>query len=384
MKYICTNPQELVDDFTKNFQYIQSERIKTKNSDEEAEIYSIMGRACQDFLDGCSKAADVSEIFEYGYSDGCLGSHTTGFLREQLKGFFGVVGIEKDEHGEDIIYLKYLACDRINEINRSIESDEWAEVEQLYKDLDLIPYTAAEKEQIVKAVVDKYYEDMSNRDDIIFEKELYTEGKINVSGIGFKIEPLEYTINGETLKVIAIIRASGTIMVPKDKLPTEGSLLNIDIIRRGKNNNEEILARIEKDRSIKTNLYDNPDEKPITIIRHRWYFNELYSISQRIAEGSQPRISIRELVDGVWHTDEGQSKEALDIILEKTVPQEKVDKLNDIVWRKAKVYPLPKNKAHKMDPGESVILEQTGWPEEMKGQTIVVAGLPYTSSATNK
>ena len=225
---------------------------------------------------------------------------------------------------------------------------------------------------------------MSNRDDIIFEKELYTEGKINVSGIGFKIEPLEYTINGETLKVIAIIRASGTIMVPKDKLPTKGSLLTIDIIRRGKNNNEEILARIEKDRSINTNLYDNPDEKPITIIRHRWYFNELYSISQRIAEGSQPRISIRELVDGVWHTDEGQSKEALDIILEKTVPQEKVDKLNDIVWRKAKVYPLPKNKAHKMDPGESVILEQTGWPEEMKGQTIVVAGLPYTSSATNK
>ena len=254
MKYICINPERMVEQYNKIGMYGRGSiinRINLNKSEPEHGLFRRVFIPCQNVTIKKEPEANVTEAFEYTYI-----ARRCNVEREDvwynLKKLFDIVEIDTDEKGEWVIKLIYKNDEDLESKTEEseLEQDEfWESLEAIYQTQGFNEYTENEIENIVKVIIDKYIEDMSKRKDIIFEQTpLYGKTLSLGGGTYYNIKDIKYTLEGESFIVKASFCAADIdVEGPESSYPTCEGYLNIRIYRKAKNGETELLAVMSKD-----------------------------------------------------------------------------------------------------------------------------------------
>ncbi len=259
MKYILVNPEELVSDIKQNGEFGKDgfmSRITFGKAEPEWDFAGKFIKAARSKVENGTEEADLTAVFEYqNYGI------TPEIARAQLKKLVDIERLDNNENGEEIVYIRYMSAKEMRE--KLVEEREesirrWHELEDKLKPLAPKEYSPEEISQIVRYVLERYTQDLLQREDIIFEHESW-EGwlKKRESRIGDTIhigggkqyypEPKVYSVNGENIIVSACIKGSDEPAVAPDYRMTNEGAMFVDILRKGQDGQYENFARCVKD-----------------------------------------------------------------------------------------------------------------------------------------
>ena len=349
MKLICRNPEELIQD-VKTIGFFGkgsiSSRITLGKSEYEIALASKIFEICRDKVEGKEKEADLTTILNFR----AMGTMSV------LKDVLTIEGFDKTSEGEDVVVVSYIPYETLKEKNNSVL---YAKMQEIYDKDRLIPYSDSEIEDIVKKVIDKYISDLNSRENITFGLEYFAKNYLYIGGgKRFIINPLEYFVNGERIRVCATIKSSAgaDITPPQNQFPDEEGSLDIYVIRIAKNGEEELICRMEKDVYI---------EEGFGTSRECEIKAKEYRMTDKKTSYRPNLFSISEIVSGKKIENKIPSEETFREFASSLIIPEKIDALKDILWEKTRFIPVDKVKAR-----NNRIVESSVWPENLKKQTI--------------
>ena len=120
MKYICINPEDLTDDIEKNGSIYGKNGIMTRihfgKSEPEHGLAAKIINPCNDYKNGESIEADLTEAFEYSYSGWSFDTDVEDSWRI-LRKIFTIDKFTESEDGELVVRIKYEHKERMEQFN---------------------------------------------------------------------------------------------------------------------------------------------------------------------------------------------------------------------------------------------------------------------------
>ncbi len=356
MKLICRNPEELIQDVNTIGLFEKGSiisRIRLGTTEYEEYLANTIIKICRDKVEGKEKEADLTPILNV------RGMGTMSVLKDVLT----IEGFDKTSEGEDVVVVSYITYEKLKEKNNYNDMKDktknnsvlYAKMQEIYDKDRLIPYSNFEIEDIVKKVIDKYISDLNSRENITFGIEYSARNHLYIGGKGFIINPLEYFVNGERIRVCATIQSSSeaNITLPQNQFPDEEGLLDIYVIRIAKSGEKELICRMEKDVCIKGGFGTS---------RECEIKEKEYVMTDKKTPSIPNLFSISEIVSGKKIENKIPSEETFREFASSLIIPEKIDALKDILWEKTRFIPVDKVKASNV--------ESSDWPENLKKQTI--------------
>lgn len=354
MKLICRNPEELIHDVNTIGYFGKGSiisRINLGKTEYEEDLANTIIKICRDKVEGIEEDADLKTI---------LNVESMNTMR-LLKNVFTIEGFEKTSDGEDVVVVSYITYEKLKEKNNSkdiaINNQKlYAQMKEIYDKDTYIPYADSEIEDIVKEVIDKYISDMKSRGNIIFERKFGSKKYLDIGGgVRYFIKPLEYFVNGERIRVYAIIKSSSfaEIEPPQNQFPNEEGSLDIKVIRVAKNGEEELICSMKKDVDIEEGFGTSHECE----IR-----GKKYSTTDKKTAYKPTLISISEIFSGKKIENKIPSEETFREFASGLIVPEKIDELKDIIWEKTRFIAVDKKVKSNY--------ELSDWPENLKKQTI--------------
>ena len=221
MKYILVNPEVLVSEIEQNSVFGKDgfmPRIIFGKAEPEFDFAHKIIRAASSKVNNESEEADLTPVFEYqNYGI------TPEMARDQLKKIVAIEGFDHNEDGEEIVYIRYMPATEMRE-KKDYEIEDtigrWSELEDKLKQLAPKQYSPKEISQIVRFVLNRYIQDLQQREDIVFEHSSWEarledrEPKIGDTmmhiggGTEYNLEDKVYSVNGEKIIVSVTIKGS--------------------------------------------------------------------------------------------------------------------------------------------------------------------------------
>ena len=182
--------------------------------------------------------------------------------RDQLKKLVAIEGFDHNEDGEEIVYIRYMSATEMREKKDYEIKDtigRWSELEDKLKQLAPKQYSPKEISQIVRFVLNRYIQDLQQREDIVFEHSSWEarledrEPEIGDTmhiggGTEYNLEDKVYSVNGEKIIVSVTIKGSDDpVVAPDYRFPTNKGTMFVDIVRKGQDGQYENFARCVKD-----------------------------------------------------------------------------------------------------------------------------------------
>ena len=328
MKYICINPEDIVEEVNTKGIYGKGRimsRIKLKKWEAEYGLFCEIINPSIDYFDYKISEADISEAFNYLYvARRC--NVTRDAIWRELRGLFDIKEINQDENGNCIIKVEYLPI--IKSLKEDLTQDRlWNELEEIHQSLSFLEYTEEEASIIIKTIIEKYTNDLQTRNDIVFEEEPFIGKNLYIGGNhNFQVKDITYIIEGEeyTVRTILLGASDAEIEPPACRFPSNDGYMEIEIIRKAQNGEKETIAEISRSGYISYITHDHKIDKKSRIN------NISYNI---IEENGEKRITL-DYNYRLPYTDfdNPDVKNHLNLL----VDEETIDLIQQILWNKVK------------------------------------------------
>ena len=362
MKYILVNPEEFIMDIKPNGNYGKNgfiTRINFGKSEPELDFASKFAKSVNNKVNGTTKEANLAPVFEYQNYD-----ISPKLARARLHQLVDIVKFDHNEDGEEVVYVRYMSVQEIaerteNEKEASIKK--WNELENKLKLLSPKEYSLEEKSKIVNYVLHRYTQDLSERDEIVFESnshEAWLENRDPKKGDSIRIggskqflpEIKAYFVNGEHIIVSTYISSEKGFAVPPDYRMNSGDYMCVEISRKSLDGQYENFARFKKyfskefgniiSCSMGGLTYHTSDKTSAL-------FPSLYSFS-----------------DSSKSHENFDSLEAFETCIKQMIPPEDITKLYEVFLNKIRFQFPSKSKQHQKPPIQRGIREVGSWPDE--------------------
>lgn len=252
IKYILINPEVVLEDVEKNDFYGANgciSRLDFEKSEPKHIVSYLYFNECKEAIKRNSNQADVTEAFNYsGY--GLEPSR----IREQLAKVFMINKIIDSDKNGKTIYVEYIPSAQYGEIRN--DEDKMHEIAEKYSELEeslqsLIEYDEQSKRQLANNILQRYSEDLSQREDIVFQikKNIWDENEIWLGGgKHFCPQQLTYYCNNEKWIVALEIRFDDEAYMSLSDFGRSNDIISvvIDLYRESENGQIERVTRCKK------------------------------------------------------------------------------------------------------------------------------------------
>ena len=359
MKYILVNPENLVSEINKNGRFGNDcfmTRINFGQSEPEWDFADKFIEAARNKIEKGAAEADITSVFEY-HNYGV----TPRIAIDQLKKLVEIESFYSNEYGEEIVYISYMSakemCEKTAE-ERAEANRRWCELEEKLKSLAPKQYSPEEIAQIVRYVLERYTQDLLQRDDIVFEqksreciiknRESRIGDRINIGGgKQYYPEPKVYSVNGENIIVSACIKGSDDLVVAPDYRMTNDGAMFVDILRKGQDGQYEDLARCIK---------DIDKSYGVSVSCH---MGDLYYSVKTKKENNSTQYYISTKMESNYSSEDGFKEFSKDM-----VGTASIDRLYDAYVRKIRFQFPDKSRTVQKPPMEWGIREVGDWPDK--------------------